>query len=145
MTLVRTSPAAEHAVADDVTDLLDELRRGASPDYVSAADVEDERRASESFFTALARAIDSRLPWAAGRAVVAELASRDGWSVALRDRDGRPYDVTVTYSALADVALLQRAHDTERGPSVMAGLIVERLEAARRRWFERMRGPEVGP
>jgi hypothetical protein len=129
--------AEDDKQADDVVDLLREVQRGASTDYKSKAEEEDETRGEREFFLALARKIDERLWWARGKARIVELGTRDGWSIGLHDREGRPYEVQITYSELAEVAILQRVHDSERGPDVMCGHICDQLEAARKRYYDR--------
>ncbi len=131
---------AEDKMADDVVDLVREIQRGAETDYQSKADAETEKRAEQEFFLALARKIDERLTWASGKARVTELGTRDGWHISLKDREGRPYEIEITYDALAEVALLQRCADEERGIEVMVNSIVDKLLKARQRYFERMYG-----
>lgn len=158
--LERTGPAAIPGVflaktpvdpeadrrADDVMDLWDQLRRGVSDgDYLSAEQAEAERAAEKRFYVALAEAISDRCgDWASGRAQLVELGGRDGWLVVLRDRDGRSFDVEVTYDSLAEVAMRQREVTLSGDPRPMADVIARRVQDARRRYFDRTRSPEVG-
>lgn len=128
---------AEDKMADDVVDLVREIQRGAQTDYQSQADAESERRGEIEFWRHVARVIDERCPWADGKVRVTELGTRKGWHIQARDRYGRTFPIEVTYDELAEVALMQQAHDQENGPLVMADKIVDKIEQARKRYFER--------
>lgn len=142
--LVKCGDPAALAEADDIRDIVNaELHGRMRADYQAVSDKEAERRAEAYFFEVVARTIDARLTWAAGKCKLIETGERDGYFITLRDREGRPYQVSVLYDELAEVAIVQRAHDTERGPELMAELICDRLEAARRHYFMRMIGPDL--
>jgi hypothetical protein len=130
------------SAADDIRDIIAAEVQGRATEaaHQTRAELEEEKRAEAYFFTVIARRLDERLTWAEGKIKIVELGNRDGYHLTLKDREGRPYEVQVYYSELVEVAAAQRAFETERGPVLMADHIAEKLEAARRRYFERMYG-----
>lgn len=143
--LVKCGDPAALSEADDIRDIVAaELHGRMRADYQAASDREAEQRAEAYFFEVVARTIDARLTWAHGKCKLIESGNRDGYYITLRDREGRPYEASVLYDELAEVAIAQRAHDTERGPELMAELICAKLDAARAHYFHRMIGHDVG-
>lgn len=139
--LVKTEDTAQ---ADDIRDIVHAEQQGRILDpHATQREQEEERKGEAYFFEAVARRIDERLTWAASKLRVVELGERDGYLMRLSDREGRPYEIQVLYDDLVEIALAQRAWETERGPTVMADLICDKLTEARRKYFERMFGPSI--
>lgn len=126
--------------ADDIRDLVaaEVQGRATDTDQPTQNEIEEERRAEAHFFEVVATHLHTHLTWAHGKARVIELGTRDGYHITLRDREGRPYEVQIYYSDLAEIALQQREHDRELGPERCAAHIADKLNQARKRYFERM-------
>jgi len=116
--LVKTTTREEDSMASDVMDILQEgLRGGTDTDvggveetYVSTLAQDEARRTEHEFFQALGRRVRERCPWADGKRglAIGDLGTRDGWRFSIYDREGRPFEVEVSFSGIAEVAQQQR-------------------------------------
>ena len=116
--LVKTTTREEDSLASDVVDILHDATRG-SPDtdvggvedtYRTTLEQDEARRTEHEFFNALARRVRERCTWADGKRglKVGDLGTRDGWRFSVYDREGRLYEVEVSFSHIAQVAAKQR-------------------------------------
>lgn len=131
--------------ADDVYDIVmaDIQGRSEIGDGPSAADQEADIRAERLFFAAVSEAVTERCKeWLAGRFRISYLASRDGYRFSAGDREGRVYEVEITYSEFSEVAARQR--NTDKNLTHMADEVARKLTNARRYYFERMKAAEIG-
>jgi hypothetical protein len=113
-------------------DLWDAITRGAETSFQTADERETEARQQDQFFTVLAHKITERCPWASGmgRASV----TPTGYTLALRDREGRTFDIEVPYAYLADIALKSGLNGDLRP---LCDGVVEQLLKARDDYFRR--------
>jgi len=116
--LVKTTSTEEDSMASDVVDILQEGLRGSTDTdvggveetYLTTLEKDEAARTEREFLQAVAHRCRERLPWAnrkRGLRVV-ELGNRDGWRFTVYDREGRPFEVEISYSNIAQVATIQR-------------------------------------
>jgi hypothetical protein len=139
-------------MASDVVDILQEGLRGSSDTdmggvegtYRTTLEQDEARRTEHEFFQALARRVRERCPWADGKRglAISDLGTRDGWRFSLLDKEGRPFEVEVSFSSIAQIAQEQRK-TTFGNFHRMLDNICDRLRDARAKWFARMETPEL--
>jgi hypothetical protein len=116
--LVKTTTREEDSMASDVVDILQAAQRGSSDTdvggveetYRTTLEQDEARRTEHEFFQALGRRVKERCPWADGKRglAIGDLGTRDGWRFSIYDREGRPFEVEVSFSSIAEVAQQQR-------------------------------------
>jgi hypothetical protein len=129
--------------ADDVMDLVmaDIDGRTEVGDANRIDDAEDAR-AEKLFFEAVASKLGERTREWATRVRMSYNGEGTGYHFTANDRDGRVFQITVSYSELSEVAALQR--NASKNLEHMTNSIADKLEHARRFYFERMRAATVG-
>lgn len=116
--LVKTTTREEDSLASDVVDILQDATRGSTDTdmggveetYRTTLEQDEAKRTEHEFFNALARRVKDFCPWADGKKglKIQELGTRDGWRFGVFDREGRHFEVEVSFSHIAQVAQLQR-------------------------------------
>ena len=150
--LVKTTTREEDSMASDVVDILREgLRGGMDCDvggveetYRTTLEQDEARRTEHEFFNALGRRVKERCPWADGKRglAIGDLGTRDGWRFSVYDKEGRPFEVEVSFSSIAEVAQQQRKSTLGNFHRVLDN-ICDRLRDARARYFVRRDGVEI--
>ncbi len=145
--LVKVGPESEHSLASDCVDILQEgLRGGADCDvggvegtYRTTLEQDEARRTEHEFFQALAKRAKERCPWADGKRglAIGDLGTRDGWRFSLYDREGRLFEVEVSFHAIAEIANQQRKA-TLGNFHRMLDNVCDRLRDKRVEYFSRM-------
>lgn len=116
--LVKTTDRAEDSMASDVVDILQADQRGstdtdtgsAEETYLTTLEQDEARRVEHEFLQALAHRVRERCTWADGKRglAVGDLGTRDGWRFSVYDREGRPFEVEVSFSNVYQIAKEQR-------------------------------------
>jgi hypothetical protein len=148
--LVKTTSREEDSLASDVVDILQEGLRGSTDTdsggvegtYRTTLEQDEARRTEHEFMQALAKRLKERCPWADGKRglQVSDLGTRDGWRFGLFDKEGRPFEVEVSFSSIAQIAQEQRK-TTFSNFHRMLDNICDRLRDERAKWFARMEAP----
>jgi hypothetical protein len=152
--LVKTTSREEDSLASDVVDLLREGTRGGTDTDVGGVEetlittqqADELARTEQEFLQALAGRIKEVCPWVDGKRglAVRELGAigGHGWAFSVYDRDGRPFDVQLTYSEIREVALVQRRATVSNFRRVLDN-VCEKLTLARAGYFARRDAAEV--
>ncbi len=150
--LVKTTDRVEDSLASDVMDILhDAVRGGADTDvggveetYISTLEREEMERIEHDFLNALAQRVRERCPWIDGRRglSVTDLKVSPGWHFAVWDRDGRPFDVQITYHQIHEIAAQQRKGMLSNFRRTLDH-VCDKLQDARAVYFRRRDGAEV--
>jgi len=145
--LVKTTSAEEDSLASDVVDILQEGLRGSTDTdtggveetYLTTLEKDEAARTEREFMSALARRIGDRCPWAHGKRglKVVELGTRDGWRFSVFDREGRPFEVEISFSSIAQVAQRQRKASFSNFHKTLDH-IVDQLQEERVKHFRRL-------
>jgi hypothetical protein len=144
--LVKTTSLEEDSLASDVVDILQEGLRGSTDTdsggveetYVTTLAQDEARQTEHEFFQALARRVRERCPWTDGKRGlgIGDLGTRDGWRFSVYDQDGRPFEIEVSFSNIAQVAQQQRKSTLGNFHRVLDN-ICDQLRDARARYFAR--------
>lgn len=150
--LVKTTSREEDSMASDVVDILQEGLRGSSDTdvggvegtYRTTLEQDEARRTEHEFFQALARRVKERCPWADGKRglAVGDIGSKDGWRFSVYDRDGRLFEVEISFHHIAQIAQAQRKTTLGNFHRVLDD-VCDRLRDARAKYFARMETPEL--
>jgi hypothetical protein len=150
--LVKTTSREEDSLASDVVDLLQEATRGGTDTdvggvegtYLTTLERDEMQRIEHEFFQKLAHRVRERCPWTDGRRGlgVNELGDRDGWRFSVYDRDGRPFEVEISFSHIAQIASEQRKSTFGNFHRVLDN-ICDGLRDARVRYFARRDAVEL--
>lgn len=140
---------ADEAMADDVVEILREGLRGGTDcdvggvetDYATTRELEEAQRTERQFFEAIGKKLGERCGWADGRKGLAcgDLGTRKGWRFGVYDRDGRLFEIEVTYSEIEEVARVQQAATLSNFDHTL-NRIAGKFEEARRTYFARRDG-----
>ncbi len=105
-------------MASDVVDILQDGLRGSTDTdtggveetYVSTRAQDEAKRTEHEFFNALAQRVKERCTWADGKRglAIGDLGTRDGWRFSVYDREGRLFEVEVSFSHIHQIASEQR-------------------------------------
>jgi hypothetical protein len=150
--LVKTTSREEDSLASDVVDILQEATRGG-PDcdvggveesYITTRDQDQMRLVEREFMHALAGRIKEVCPWVDGRKglIVSDLRTAPGWHFHVFDRDGRPFDVQITFSEIYEIASQQRRGMLNNFRRTLDN-VCEKLRDARASYFARRDAAEV--
>ncbi len=150
--LVKTTSREEDSLASDVVDILRDGLRGGTDCMVGGVEesltttreADELARTEHAFFQALAGRIREVCPWVDGRRglAVSETGLPRGWKFAVYDRDGRPFEVSFTYSDVEQIALTQRRATVSNFRRVLDS-VCERLQFERARYFARRDAVEL--
>lgn len=151
--LVKTTSREEDSLASDVVDILhDGLRGGTDVDVggveeslTTTREADELARTEQEFLHSLAARIREVCPWTDGRRglSVREMHSPRGWAFSVYDRDGRPFDVQLTFSDVEAIALTQRRATVSNFRRVLDN-VTDKLQFERARYFARRDAAEVG-
>lgn len=151
--LVKTTSREEDSLASDVVDILhDGLRGGTDVDVggveeslTTTRDADELARTEHEFIRSLASRVRETCPWVDGqRGLTArETYSPRGWAFDVWDRDGRPFQVSLTFSDVEAIALQQRRANVGNFRKVLDN-VCEKLQFERARYFARRDAVEVG-
>jgi hypothetical protein len=142
---------ADDAMADDVVEILREGLRGSAdgpgdggvePVDKTTLEQDQARQTEAEFFRAIAAKLKERVgDWANGKRglACADLGTRDGWRFGLYDKDGRLFEIEVTFSEIAAIAAMQRSATISNFEHTL-DRIVAKFQEARRTWFARRDG-----
>jgi hypothetical protein len=143
---------ADEELATDCVDILRSGLRGgpdcdvggAEEAYITTRDLGEMQRTEHEFVHALAKRIREVLPWADGRAglTVSDLKVAPGWHFMIRDTEGRPYDVQITFSEIYEIASAQRKQTFGNFRKTL-DLICNKLRDARVSYFTRRDAVEL--
>lgn len=146
--LVKTTSAEEDSLASDVVDILQAGLRGSSDTdvggveetYLTTLEKDEAARTESQFMAALARRIGERCPWANGKRglTVLELGTRDGWRFSVYDKEGRSFEVEVSFSSIAQVAQRQRKGTLSNFHATLDH-VCDQLRDARVTYFSRLK------
>lgn len=150
--LVKTTSREEDSMASDVMDILQDGLRGSTDTdtggveetYLSTLAQDEAKRIEHEFFQALARRVRERLTWSDGRAGlgICELGTRDGWRFSVRDKEGRPFEVEISFSNIAQIAQQQRKTTFGNFHRVLDN-ICDQLRDARVAYVARVKSLEI--
>lgn len=139
----------EDAMADDVVEILRDGLRGGTDcdvggvesDYATTRELEEARRTERQFFEAIGQKLKERCSWADRRKGLAcgDLGTRKGWRFGCYDKDGRLFEIEITYSEIEEVARIQQAATLSNFDHTL-NRIVGKFEEARRVYFARRDG-----
>lgn len=131
----RADPKLVSAAYDDINDAMTVQHQAAPTDTPDAAERERIVREERAFLEAFRRGLSDKLRQVDMRVTnVAVDGNGTGWRVAVKDRENRPFDVTITYE---DAVLAGQRHGRDMGEHLMK-LVMQRLIDARRLYFARM-------
>jgi hypothetical protein len=129
--------------ASDVMDIvLSDISGRTEVGDANRIDDAEDARAEKLFFEAVASKLAERTREWAVRLKMNYNGEGTGYHFDAFDREGRQFQITVSYSELSEVAALQR--DASRNLEHMTNAIATKLNHARRFYFERMRAATVG-
>ena len=116
--LVKTTSREEDSLASDCVDILQAGLRGSTDTdtggveetYLTTLEKDEAARIEREWLQAVAHRCRDRLHWLDKRRGmrVVELGDRDGWRFSVYDREGRPFEVEISFSSIAQVAAIQR-------------------------------------
>lgn len=151
--LVKTTSQAEDSLASDVMDLLHEgLRGGTDVDVggveeslTTTREADELARTEHEFLQSLASRIREVCPWVNGKRglAVSETYAPRGWRFEVYDNDGRPFEVSLSYSDVESIALQQRRATVSNFRKVL-DRVTDQLRDARAVYFRRRDALEVG-
>lgn len=151
--LAKTTSQAEDSLASDVVDLLREGVRGGTDCEVGGVeepltttrDADELARTEHEFIRSLASRVREVCTWVDGRRglTARETYSPRGWAFDVWDRDGRPFQVSLTFSDVEEIALQQRRANVSNFRRVLDS-VAEKLQFERARYFSRRDAAEVG-
>lgn len=131
----RRDPGIVARAYDDIVDAMTEQHQAATTDIPDAHAREREEREERARLEAFSRGLRDVLPGIGMSLVRCTLDGHgNGWRAAVKDREGRPFAVSITYDAM--IAAGQK-HGREMGVHLLAETIGE-LKAMRERYFARM-------
>lgn len=131
----RADPKLVPALYDDINDAMTEQHQAAPTDIPDAHERERIVREEREFLAAFERGLAERLvqvQMAVTRCV--QDGTGEGWRIHVRDSAGRPFDVALSY----DEAIKQGQKRGRKMGDALMTIVVTKLLAARRRYFERM-------
>lgn len=131
----RADPKLVSAAYDDINDAMTEQHQAAPTDIPDAAERERIVREEREFLEAFRRGLCDRLvqvQMTCTRCVPD--GAGEGWRIHVRDSAGRPFDVLVSY----EEAIRQGQKRGRKMGDALMTIVVTKVLAARRRYFERM-------
>lgn len=150
--LVKTTSQAEDSLASDVVDLLREGLRGGTDCDVGGVEeslsttreADELARTEHEFLQSLAARIREVCPWVNGKRglAVSETYAPRGWRFEVYDNDGRPFEVSLTYSDVESIALTQRRATVSNFRKVL-DCVTDQLRDARAVYFRRRDAAEI--
>ncbi len=150
--LAKTTSREADSLASDVVDILhDGLRGGTDVDcggvedtLITTRDADELRRTEHEFLQSLASRIREVCPWVNGKRglAVTETTIPPGWRFEVFDNDGRPFDVSLTYSDVREIALTQRRATVSNFRKVL-DKVTDQLRDARAVYFRRRDAAEL--
>ncbi len=151
--LAKTTSQAEDSLASDCVDILREgLRGGTDVDcggvedtLATTRELDELRRTEHEFLQSLAARIRESCPWVNGKRglAVTETTIPPGWVFSVYDMEGRPFEVSLTYSDVWSIALTQRKATVSNFRKVL-DRVTDQLRDARAVYFRRRDALEVG-
>lgn len=151
--LAKTTDRSEDSLASDVVDLLREGVRGGTDCEVGGVeepltttrDADELARTENEFIRSLASRVREVCPWVDGKRglTARETYSPRGWSFDVFDRDGRPFQVSLTFSDVEAIALQQRRANVSNFRKVLDS-VCQKLQFERARYFARRDAVELG-
>lgn len=147
--LVKTTSREEDSMASDVVDILQDATRGSTDTemggvegtYRTTLEADEAKRTEHEFFQALAKRVKERFSgWADGKRglAIGELGTRDGWRFSIYDKEGRLFEVEVSFSSIAQVAQTQRRSTLGNFHRILDS-ICDQLLDARVKYMSRMK------
>ena len=130
--------------ADDVADIiLSDIQGRSEVGDLSRKEMEDDIRAERLFFEAVSNAVSERCrDWLGRRFRISHLPGQAGYMFSAADKEGRQFEVSITYSEFSEVA--ERQRKAEKNLTHMADEVVRRISVARDAYHRRLRAIEVG-
>jgi hypothetical protein len=131
----RADPKLVPAAYDDINDAMTVQHQAAPTDTPDAAERERVVREERAFLVAFERGLNDKLRQIDMRVTRCDVDGEGkGWRVAVKDRENRPFSVTITYE---DAVIAGQRYGANMGERLMSQ-VMTRIIDARRLYFARM-------